>query len=227
MERIDDLQYKGLKLIQDDEQFCFGCDAVELANFVSENGRNRACDLGCGNGIIPVLLQAKRGMNVVGVEIQKQAAELAERNAELNGLTEHIQIVNMRMQDYAQDRKNVGAFDVVTCNPPYRKCGSGSVQGNAAVAIARHEIAVTLEEAAECAKRLLKSGGSFYTVGQSQRLAETLAVCDSKKLKPKILQILCPTSDKPPHLFLLKCVKDGADGITVLKERAVKAYGME
>ena len=32
-ERIDDLQLKGLKLIQDKTGFCFGIDAVLLANF--------------------------------------------------------------------------------------------------------------------------------------------------------------------------------------------------
>ena len=32
-ERIDDLQLKGLKLIQDTNGFCFGIDAVLLANF--------------------------------------------------------------------------------------------------------------------------------------------------------------------------------------------------
>jgi hypothetical protein len=32
-ERIDDLQYKGLKIIQNKSGFCFGIDAVLLANF--------------------------------------------------------------------------------------------------------------------------------------------------------------------------------------------------
>jgi len=32
-ERIDDLQCKGLKIIQKKDGFCFGLDAVLLANF--------------------------------------------------------------------------------------------------------------------------------------------------------------------------------------------------
>lgn len=226
MERLDDLQYAGLKLIQDDEQFCFGCDAVELANFTEGNPREICCDLGCGNGIIPVLLAKKRGMKIVGVEIQPAVAALAERNVSLNGLTEKIEICCERMQDFAL-RTAAGSFGVVTCNPPYRKRGSGDKQATDAVAVARHEIEVTLGEAVACAARLLKCGGKFFTVGQCERLGETLCLCAQKKLTPKVLQILRPCDGKPPHLFLLKCSKDGAEGLTVLPERAVRAYGME
>ncbi len=99
MERIDDLQYKGLKLIQDDELFCFGCDAVELANFVKGSNAD-ACDLGCGNGIIATLIAAKRGMRVTGVEIQPESASLAERNARLNSLADRIEIVCAVRSDF-------------------------------------------------------------------------------------------------------------------------------
>lgn len=221
MERIDDLQWNGLKLIQDTDMFCFGTDAVELANFVTGSPGSRVCDLGCGSGIIPVLIAGKRGMRVTGVEIQQKAAALAVRNAEMNGLSDRVEIVCARMQDYAAASENVGGFDIVTCNPPYRKTGSGMKQESECIAIARHEIAVTLDEVAFCASRLLGSGGKFYTVCHIERLAEMMRLCGEKKLEPKILQILSPNAAKPPHLFLLKCIKDAATGLTVLPERAV------
>lgn len=226
MERIDDLQYNGLKLIQDDNQFCFGCDAVELANFVKSSASDICCDLGCGNGIIPVLLAAKRKMKVVGVEIQPAAASLAQRNAELNSMTDKIRIVNARMQDFAENSA-AGAFDVVTCNPPYRKAGSGFKQEKDAIAVARHEIEITLRQVVACAARLLKCGGKFYTVGQAQRLAETIELCQQRRLTVKTIQILRPCDNKPPHLFLMKCIKDGKDGTEILPERCVRAYGMD
>ena len=222
MERIDDLKWNGLRLIQDDEQFCFGCDAVELANFALSKPSDRACDLGCGNGIIPVLLAAKSGMRVVGVEIQEKAAILARRNAELNNLTDRIEIVCERMQDFASKRENVGAFTVVTCNPPYRKQGSGSKQQSEAVAVARHEIAVTAAEAIACAARLLSSGGKFFMLSQTERLSEILALCEENRLTPKTLQIFRPCDSKPPHLFMLRCLKDGkGGGLRVLPERNI------
>ncbi len=223
MERIDDLQVNGLKLIQDSDLFCFGCDAVELANFVEGAFATKVCDLGCGSGIIPVLLAGKRGMRVTGVELQEACVSLARRSVELNNLSDKIEIVCARMQDYAEDRNNIGAFDVVTSNPPYRKAGSGFKQGKDSVALARHEIAVTLKEVVHCASRLVKSGGKFYTVCHIERLAEMISLCVSEKLEPKTLQILRPCDGKPPHLFLLKCIKDAAPALSVLPERSLTA----
>ena len=47
-ERIDDLQCKGHQIIQNPNMFCFGMDAVLLANFVKHrrdgSGNRNRCD---------------------------------------------------------------------------------------------------------------------------------------------------------------------------------------
>ena len=108
------------------------------------------------------------------------------------------------------------------CNPPYRRKGSGEQQLTESVAIARHEIAVTFAEVAECASALLKQGGSFYTVHQCERMAEVITTCSNNRLEPKILQILSPSDGKKPYAFMLKCIKDGKIGLDVLSERVVR-----
>ena len=56
-ERIDDLQYRGLKLIQNTKEFCFGVDSVLLSDFAKHIKREaRVLDLGTGTGIIGILL---------------------------------------------------------------------------------------------------------------------------------------------------------------------------
>ena len=63
-ERIDDLQYKGLKLIQNKEGFCFGIDAVLLSDFARKMKRkDTVVDLCSGNGIVAILLLRKSGGN--------------------------------------------------------------------------------------------------------------------------------------------------------------------
>lgn len=221
MERVDDLLVNGLRLIQDDECFCFGCDGVEIANFVTGGAKDKAVDLGCGTGIITVLLAGKKNIPCVGIELQPRLAALALRNVELNGLDEKASVINARMQD-ACDYIEAGSKSIVVCNPPYRRAGSGEAQSVSAVAIARHEVAVTLSEVVAVADKLLKNGGSFYIVHQCERMAEVLSECSAHKLEPKILQVLTPNEKKEPHLFMLKAVKHGKIGLRVLPQRAVR-----
>lgn len=86
-ERLDDLQFNGLMLIQRADAYCFTSDAVLLANSVAAGAGDKVADLGAGSGIISVIIAAKRGASVTAVEFQPWAAELARRNAELNKLS--------------------------------------------------------------------------------------------------------------------------------------------
>ena len=80
-ERIDDLQLKGLKLIQDTNGFCFGIDAVLLANFAKVKKGAKVVDLGTGTGIVPILIAGKsQASKIIGVEIQEEVAEMAKRS---------------------------------------------------------------------------------------------------------------------------------------------------
>ena len=217
MEKVCDLQTHGLKFIQDDGFFPFGTDGVELANFAEGGARDRAIDLGCGTGIVPVLLAGKKGIPTVGVELQPDVAALARRNAELNDLP--VTIVNARVQD-VRSLFPAGSFTVVTCNPPYRKAGSGSGSLSERVRIARHQVAMTLTDALDAASYLLGQGGRFYIVHITERMDEVMCEAYARRLTPKALQVLRPAGKKP-HIFLLKCVKDGKRGLEVYPERDV------
>ena len=77
MERIDDLQLKGLSIIQDTELFCFGTDAVLLADFVRLKKNARVADLGTGTGILPLLLYGRReDISVQALELQEALCSL-------------------------------------------------------------------------------------------------------------------------------------------------------
>jgi tRNA1Val (adenine37-N6)-methyltransferase len=222
-ERIDDLQYNQLKIIQNSDFFRFGSDAVELANFVSGGSKDRAVDLGSGSGIISILLAGKKNINVTAVEIQTNVAEMSSRSVQLNGLEDKIKVLNIPMQEIGKHLA-CGSQTIVVSNPPYRKADSGEVSNTDTVAISRHEIKVTLDEVIATASYLLSKGGKFYIVHQCERMAEVIAGCKKHRLEPKVLQILTPDDNKPPHIFLLKCLKDGAEGIEVKKQRKIIAY---
>lgn len=219
-ERVDDLLVNGLRIIQNPSAFCFGCDAVELANFVSGGVKDKAVDLGSGTGIITILLAGKKKIPCVGVEIQPEMADMSRRSIELNGLSATASVICAPMQGVAASIGRESA-SIVVCNPPYRKAGTGEKQTSPMVALARHEIAVTLREVVQTANELLKNGGYFYIVHQTERLAEVITECGNIGLEPKVLQILTPANGKKPHLFMLKCKKGGSVGLEVLPERVI------
>lgn len=219
-ERLDDLQYNDLKLIQDKNGFCFGTDSVEIANFVKAQKNQKACDLGAGNGIISILIAKKQNLLVTAVEVQKNSANLIEKNIILNGLSDKIKVLNCKMQDLVIGSTK-GEYDIVVTNPPYSKVEAGFKCSIDNISIARQEVLVTLAEVIATASHLVKFGGDFYIVHKIERLAEVITLCTNNLLEPKILQILTPNKNKKPHLFMLKATKNGKAGLIVLSERAV------
>ena len=121
-ERIDDLGLKNLKIIQDDEGFCFGIDSVLLSDFAKNIKKNaKVLDLGTGTGIIGILLCGKTQLSkVIGVEIQTEVANMANRSIKLNKLEDRFEIINDNINNiFNYLEKN--SFDVIVTNPPYQK----------------------------------------------------------------------------------------------------------
>lgn len=221
-ERIDDLQCKGRKLIQNTEVFCFGMDAVLLANYAVVNKNDKCMDLCTGNGVIPILMEAKTsGQKYACVEVQKISAELARRNVELNKVSDRIEVIEANLNDLKGIYENA-TFNVVTVNPPYMNENHGIVNLSAPKAIARHEILCTLEDIIEKSAWLLKSSGRFYMVHRPARLVEIITLCKKYKLEPKRIQMIHPHKNKNANMVLIEAVKGGKSQLTV--EPALVVY---
>ena len=206
-ERVDDLQCKGLRLIQDPKGFCFGIDAVLLSNFCEIKKNSVVVDLGTGTGIIPILIAGKsRAKKIYGIEIQDSVADMAKRSIKLNNLEERIQVINKDLKE-TSNFIEVNSVDVVTSNPPYMTSGRGIQNNEDMKAISRHEIKCTLEDVIHTASRLLKHNGHFYLVHRPHRLADIIWLCRRYKLEPKKLRFIHPNRNKKPNLLLLKCIK--------------------
>ena len=221
-ERLDDLERNGLKIIQDPGRFCFGMDAVLLSGFAAAPEGGRVLDLGTGTGIIPILMSAKtKAKELIGLEIQQESADMAERSVKLNDLCDRVKIVHGDIKEAGQIF-DAASFDVVTSNPPYMIGGHGLQNPDAPKAIARHEIMCDLRDVVAAAVRLLKSGGKFYMVHRPFRLAEIMVLMHEMGLEPKRMQLVYPFIDKEPSMVLIEGARGGKSRITV--ERPLIIY---
>lgn len=216
-ERIDELQRNGYQIIQNENGFCFGMDAVLLSGFAKVKRGENALDLGTGTGIIPILLEAKtEGRHFTGLEIQETSADMAQRSVCLNDLNEKVEIVRGDIKE-AADLFGKASFDVVTSNPPYMTGQHGLVNPDMPKAVARHEILCTLEDVIGQASALLKENGRFYMVHRPFRLAEIMVTMSRYRLEPKRMKLVYPFVDKEPNMVLIEGLKGGRSRVTVEK----------
>ena len=216
-ERVDELNRKGYRIIQDTKQFCFGMDAVLLSAFVKVKPKQRVLDLGTGTGVIPILLEAKTpGEHFTGLEIQPDSADMARRSVALNGLTDKIDIVTGDIKD-ASKIFGASSFDIVTTNPPYMIGQHGISSGSEAKAIARHEVLCTLDDILRESAKLLVPCGRFYMVHRPFRLAEIMSKMVACGIEPKRMQLVYPYVDKEPNMVLLEGSRGGRSRLTVEK----------
>lgn len=214
-ERVDDLDLKGLKIIQNPDWFCFGVDAVLISDFARVKKKDRVVDLGTGTGIIPLLVYGRyEPQEIIGVEIQEEVAEMAARSMELNGLQERLKIYRGDIKDCFKDI-GVNSYDVVLSNPPYKKGNTGILNPGDKKAISRHELLINLDELIFSAAKLLKDGGRFYMIHRPERLKDIILGLDKNRFNPKRIRFIHPSVSKKPTMVMVEAVKFGGDFLKV------------
>ena len=217
-ERIDDLEFKGLKIIQSPSCFCFGIDAVLLSDFAKGIKKNSiVADLCSGNGIVSLLLSGKtEAQKFYAVEIQNKIADMASRSIKLNNLQNRIEVLNVDLKNLPSYFSN-NFFDAIVCNPPYMKANCGLINECEEKVIARHEILCSLEDVISVSSKLLKNSGAFYMVHRPDRLVDIISLLRKYTLEPKVLQFIQPYNNKSPNLLLIKAVKNGNPSLKLLE----------
>lgn len=214
-ETLDDLTVGGLKILQARNGYRFSIDPVLLSAFLSNVKSARIADLGTGNGIIPLLLSArKEAQSITGIELQPGMVARARRSVELNGLEESIRIVVGDIRDLPE-ALCAGSWDIVTANPPYRTQDTGRVAPDNERATARHELSGGIDDFLRAAASLLNAGGRFYVVYLAERLTELLSGMRRLRMEPKRLRMVHSRADEPARMVLVEGRKNGKPGMVV------------
>ncbi|MEW9052945.1 MAG: tRNA1(Val) (adenine(37)-N6)-methyltransferase [Neobacillus sp.] len=216
-ERLDYLLAEQLRIIQSPTVFSFSLDAVLLSRFVYVPiQKGNIIDLCSGNGVIPLFLSARTKGQITGVEIQERLYDMAVRSIEYNQLQKRLHMINGDIKEMPKIL-GFGKFDVVTCNPPYFVTPSKEeVNPNEYLAIARHEILCTLEDAIKASSQLVRQGGKVAFVHRPGRLLDIITLMRKYRLEPKRIQFVYPKQGKEANTLLVEAIKDGNPDLKIL-----------
>lgn len=215
-ERIDDLQFNNLKIIQNSEGFCFGIDSVLLSDFAKEiRSNSKVLDLGTGTGILGILLCGKTKLSkIYGIEVQQEVSDMAKRSVLLNNLNNKFEIINDNITNLSNYFEK-SSFDAIVSNPPYKKDNSGLKNEAEKKLISRHEIKATLEDFISISSDMLKSNGSLYMVHRPERLSDLFYLLKKYHLEPKKLRLVHSYQNTKPKLVLVKATKNAKSFLNI------------
>lgn len=216
MERIEDLNLNGLKIIQDDSLYCFTSDAVLLSKFANVKKGDVVADFCSGSGIVGLNLYGLNANLVKSVtlfEMQTSLFEMSKKTIELNKLQDVFTPVNTRVQDILSDYNE--RFSLIVCNPPYMPANSGMVDNDLQIAICKSEIELTLCDLVKSIAKALKFGGRVCMCHRADRLADVMYQMKLCGIEPKRLQTV-NAKNKQPYLILIEGVKGGKSGLKIL-----------
>ena len=215
-EKMEDLQFKNLKIIQNKTGFCFGIDSILLSDFAKEiKSQSKVLDLGTGTGIIATCKKTNL-KEIIGIEKQKEVYEMAKKSIELNHLENKFKIINQDVINLNKIfEKNI--FDAIVTNPPYQKKNTGIKNEEEKKMIARQETTATLEDFLKIAKDLLKDRGEFYMVHKPERLIDIIEFMRKYKIEPKLIRFVYSSKNSEPKLILIKGIKNAKPFLKIQK----------
>jgi len=189
-----------LKLLQDDDDFKMTSDSVHLAHFMNVRKNDRVLDVGCNSGVLSLVAASKTKAEVIGIDINENAIDLAISNAKLNAL-DNLIFIRCSLQTYENS-----CFDVIVCNPPYYKNDQTHSDQQAQ---ARFEIDLSLKDLALHSNRLLKDKGRLVIIIPVERFHDWLIFAHESHLTVKRCAFIHHSQDHQAKTVLVEAVKNG------------------
>jgi tRNA1(Val) A37 N6-methylase TrmN6 len=215
-EYSEDALFDGrVSCLQHKTGYRFSIDAVLLGNFIQPKAGDRILDLGCGCGIISLILAYRwPAVSITGLEIQPDLVNLARKNVELNNWHDRIEVIQGDLRQIKEFIKP-GTFDWVVSNPPYRKPGTGKINPNTEQALARHEQKTDLKSVVKAAVWAVKKRGRAAFIYPASRVAAVLSAMKGRGLEPKNMLSVFSYPGSTASLVIIEAVKGGGEELTI------------
>lgn len=171
-------EFKEFKIFHNRCAMKVGTDSVLLGAWIKTINAQTILDIGTGSGLLALMMaQRQKDALIVGVEIDKDAAQQAKENIISSSYnSDRIKIICTDIRLYSNENK----FDIIISNPPFfnNSLKSPNLKRN----IARHTDSLNFEELMTCAYHLLNENGEFSIIIPYDVLNVVTIIAASQKL---------------------------------------------
>lgn len=202
--------------------YWFGGEVQALVQFMGQHHWHRAADLGCGDGIIALLL-ARHGMaeDIWAIDIDEAHCRRTESNIRRNQLSGTIRLLQRDIRKLGNVLKK-RSFDLITANPPFFPGGRDHHGLTDAQRNARQEIRGSLRFFLQAAEFLAARKADLYIIYHPSRLDELFLELAQTAFCCKELQLLFH-GDGRALFVLAHCIYGGGKGLRILPPITVPA----
>ena len=196
--------FKQFRIVHTDS-FKVGTDAVLLGAWAALPQTGNILDVGCGSGIITLMMAQRSYAHITGIDIQENSIVEAESNAKASPFAERITFINQDIRQFSHPTP----FDCIVTNPPYFEEDTAS--HNPAENLAKHTIGgLSFEELISHSARLLADGGSFQAVIPQNVYSRFTTLAQTYQFALKRAASIQTSPRKPAKRCLLHFVKTAA-----------------
>ena len=173
---MDYFEFKQFRVYHDRCAMKVGTDGVLLGAWADVEKSKRILDIGCGSGLIALMAAQRSNAEVVGVDIDSNAAKQASENIESSPFSQRITIKCADILNY----EDATGFDTIVCNPPFFV--EDTLSPNMKRSSARHASFLHFEDLISKSVELMENDASFQVILPTQNVKRFGDLCTLKNL---------------------------------------------
>lgn len=213
--------YFRFKLFRVDQSLCamkVGTDGAMLGAWTNVFTAQSILDVGCGSGLVSLMLAQRSAAKILAVDIDAGAVEQSAVNFIGSPWSDRLQARHVSVQDLCREAES--AFDLVVCNPPFF---SNSLKNpDQRRALARHSDTLSLSELVDCSSSLLSPVGRLSVVIPFSDVENVLSISKGKFFCVRQTNVIPVTGREPKRVLLelskQKICESKVSELTIYKE---------
>jgi tRNA1(Val) A37 N6-methylase TrmN6 len=217
-------------LYQATSGYCYNSDSIFLYDFISGfKPKGKLLDVGCGVGIISLLLSRDFNIETSIIDKQKKMLNYAKHNYAINNLN-----VESHLGDFSEF-KTGDKFDFIISNPPFYDSNVQQSE-NTHLNIARYAHHLPIADLIAKVKKLLKPRGWFIFCYDAKQIDLLLYHLKMNGINPEKIQFVHSKLDRESKLVMIAARMNSRsmtqilppfvvfDDESIYREKAKKAF---